>query len=670
MKRNQIVPLLKARKVLVTLEGRRIPVLPATNGGGLWFYGQGPSRKDLAANIYRLELGKLGAAVANAPAQPAGRLTFSGKSFTDRIQLEENHRALHFYNISKPLSDLWAWTYLYASGGKPYSFTQAVDAPHLADGPAVLTANLVNTSFRSSGAAAPYKIALFLNDVEIGAAESEEQGDWRVRAEIPQGLLRESGNEVKITALLNPGVSYSLLHLEAVEIERQRLYQAEGGGLAFSSGGNSSVTVGGFSGKAILALDITNPEQPLRAKAAVSAKKDAVGLHSVTVQTRPNRRYLVTENLGATVSGSLAADTPSQLKNVKNQADYLIITTADLLETARRLAEHREGQGLKTMLADIEDIRDEFSWSQAAPEAVNVFLAHAHAKWAQAPRYVALIGDGSVDYRNHLGLGAPQVPAELAMTLDGLFPSDNTLGDVAGEDGVPEFAAGRIPVFDKAELERYIDKVIAYEQAMPTAAAVVVNDRPDPAAGNFKASADKAAALMPEHMELIRLDVASAAKYAEARTKTLGAMQSGAAVVHYVGHSSVVGLGAGNSLLQAAQIDALHPAGQPLLMVSMSCSAGFFGYPAMNSFGETALLKADGGAAAFFGSSGLSYNHLADIMAEGFYKGLADTVSNPRIGDVAVHAKRHYAEARKGRDSFMLDIYNLIGDPALLSPVR
>ncbi len=669
MKRNQIVPLLKARKVLLTLEGRRIPVLPAANGAGLWFYGQGPARKDLAENTYRLELGKLGAALASAPAQPAGRLTFSGKSFADRTRLEENHRALHFYNIGKELSDLWAWTYLFASGGKPHSFTQTVDAPHLADGPAFLTAHVVSTSFRrSSGSAAPYKVALFLNDVEVGTAESEEQGDWRVRAEIPHGLLRETGNEVKITSLLNPGVSWSLLHLESIEIERQRLYQVEDGALTFSSGGNSSVTVEGFSGKPVLALEITDPEKPLRAKAAVSVKKDAAGLHSVAVQTKMGRRYLVTEKLG--VSGSVAADSPSQLKNVRNQADYLLITTANLMESAKRLAGQREGQGLKTMLVDIEDVRDEFSWSQAAPEAVRAFLSHAHAKWAQAPRYVALVGDGSVDYRNHLGLGRPQVPAELAMTPDGAFPGDNALGDVAEEDGVPEFAVGRIPVFDKAELERYIDKVVAYEQAPPAAAAVFVNDRPDPAAGNFRASADKAAALMPEGIEPVRIDVASAAKYADARNKTFSAMQNGAALVHYIGHSSVVGLGAGNALLQAAQIDALHPAGQPLLMVSMSCSAGFFGYPAMNSFGETALLKADGGAAAFFGASGLSYNHLADIMAEGFYKGLADPVSNPRIGDAAVAAKRHYAEARQGRDAFMLDIYNLIGDPALLSPVR
>ncbi|WP_417912248.1 C25 family cysteine peptidase [Candidatus Electronema sp. TJ] len=661
MRRNQIVPLLKARKVLVTLEGRRIPVLPAVNGGGLWFYGQGPVRKDLTANIYRLELGKTGAALASAPARPAG---FSGKSFTDLIRLEENRRPLHFYNIGRPLSDLWAWTYLYASGGKPGSFTLTADAPHLADGPAVLTAHLVNTGFRrGGGSAAPYSTALFLNGVEIGAAESWEQGDWRVRAEIPHGLLRESGNEVKITALLNPGIVYSLIHLESVEIERQRGWQADGGELAFRSGGGS-VTVEGFSGKTVLALDITDPEKPQRVKAAVR-KKNAGGLHAVTVQTRPARRYFITENLGATVSGSLEPDIPSQLRSVRNQADYVIVTSAGLLDTARRLAGHREGQGLKTMLVDIEDVRDEFSWSQAAPEAVRTFLTYARARWTQPPRYVALIGDGSFDYRNHLGHGAPQLPAELVMTPDGVFPSDNALGDVAGEDGVPEFAAGRIPSFDNEELARYIDKIIAYEQQQPAAAAVAVSDRPDPAAGDFKASADKAAALMPEHMDVLRLDVASAAKYAEARNKILGAMQSGASVVHYVGHSSMAALGAGSALLQAAAVDALNPAGQPLLMVSMSCSAGFFGYPALNSFGETALLKADGGAAAFFGASGLSYNHLADIMAEGFYKGLADPAGNPRIGDAVIHAKRHYAEARKDSDTFMLDIYNLLGDPAL-----
>ncbi|MCI5166000.1 MAG: hypothetical protein D3903_07860, partial [Candidatus Electrothrix sp. GM3_4] len=67
-----------------------------------------------------------------------------------------------------------------------------------------------------------------------------------------------------------------------------------------------------------------------------------------------------------------------------------------------------------------------------------------------------------------------------------------------------------------------------------------------------------------------------------------------------------------------------------------------------------------------FGATGLSKNYLADIMAEGFYRGLLDP-ANLGVGDAVVKAKRHYAD--QGLSNDLLYIYNFLGDPAMSVPV-
>jgi hypothetical protein len=661
LKPLQVIQHLKAKKCLVTLQGKAVPALFSANGAALWFYGQTPTRNDIGRNTYWLELGKKGVTISVAPQAVGEGPAFSEESFIDRIKVEENHLPIHLY-INKPVNDFWAWKYLLASGEKASSIHSVITPDFAGSGTAMLAVNLVNISSENSGTAAPYKVTLFLNGVDIGMAETTTTGDWQIRKPISASLLRKT-NEVKIVSQLNTNVSYSLIYLDSIEMEYQRKYQAQQGSLTFTSGRSSRVITEGFNGSAVLALDITDPDKPVRVRAELD--KSQSGSYAVTMPTKPDHRYFVTENISPAAAG-LTADTPSSLRSTANQADYLIISPLHLLESAKRLADRRQSQGLTAMVVDIEDVQDEFSHGLAAPEAVHEFLTYVHAKWAKSPRYVALAGDGSYDYRNYLGYGWPLVPSLLVATPEGFFPSDNALADVVGDDGIPEFAVGRIPVFDKAEFEKYIDKVISYEQTVHAAGKklVVVNDKTDAAAGDFKASADLVANLKPEQMAVMRLDV-NTLGYTAVGDQIKATMQQGIGILHYIGHSSLIGFGKSNSLLSASKIDALNPVGSPLLMVSMSCSAASFGYPVMNSIGESAVLRANGAAVGFYGATGLSKNYLADIIAEGFYRNLADPSGTHRIGDAVFQSKQHYVEVKHGHDTYMLDIYNLLGDPAV-----
>jgi hypothetical protein len=191
-------------------------------------------------------------------------------------------------------------------------------------------------------------------------------------------------------------------------------------------------------------------------------------------------------------------------------------------------------------------------------------------------------------------------------------------------------------------------------------------DKSDSLAGDFQASADKIADLMPDNFTVNRFDINTQGK-SETHDQVVGALRQGSGILHYIGHGSVVAYGRSASLLTADEIDSMSDIGSPLLMVSTSCSAASFGYPAFNSIGESTVLRTDGAAAGFFGATGLTQNYLADIMAAGFYKNLFSS-EDVRVGDAVVRGKKYYFD--QGAERYPLDIYNLLGDPAMLAPVQ
>ena len=124
----------------------------------------------------------------------------------------------------------------------------------------------------------------------------------------------------------------------------------------------------------------------------------------------------------------------------------------------RTLPSYRTGQGLKTMVVKLEDIMNEFNYGISSPEAIKKFLSTAYSKWRKSPRYVVLAGDGSMDYKDNLGLRwKPHTIQRWYLPPYGLSISDNYLADVNG-DHVPEIAIGRLPVISPDELQTVIQQ--------------------------------------------------------------------------------------------------------------------------------------------------------------------------------------------------------------------
>jgi hypothetical protein len=82
----------------------------------------------------------------------------------------------------------------------------------------------------------------------------------------------------------------------------------------------------------------------------------------------------------------------------------------------------------------------------------------------------------------------------------------------------------------------------------------------------------------------------------------------------------------------------------------------------VSSLGELLVNQAAGGAAAVWAPSGLSVHSEAQLLAERFYRHLGDP-DQPRLGDVVLRALQDFTAL--GGSKSMIQIYNLLGDPAL-----
>jgi hypothetical protein len=362
----------------------------------------------------------------------------------------------------------------------------------------------------------------------------------------------------------------------------------------------------------------------------------------------------------------MVAGSPSRLRRRRNRADWVLITTIELMAAGEVLAAHRRSQGLRTMVVGLEDVYDEFNHGIRSAEAIWRFLRHAYTRWSLGPRYTVLAGEGSHDYMNYLGFGDSLIPSLLTPTPDGLFPSDNLFADVEGNDWLPEIAIGRLPVIDAAELEAVVAKIVAYERNTDIdgwGRRVLLSADAAEELADFAADSDIVANHVPVEFAVNRVYVDDLGE-AEARHRMLAQLAAGNAYVNFYGHGGHLGLGNFRPGLLTADDVATLGNGQKLPVVTaFTCLAGQFGFPGQESVGELLMVTPDGGAAAEWVPSGLSEHDQARILGEAFY-GSAFGSTRQSVGETIAGAQRRFARNRE--DRYLLDIYNPIGDPATI----
>ena len=251
------------------------------------------------------------------------------------------------------------------------------------------------------------------------------------------------------------------------------------------------------------------------------------------------------------------------------------------------------------MAVSLEAVVDEFGYGEAGPHAVRDFLAFAFHRWQPpSPRYVLLLGDASYDPKGRLaGTSRPDlIPSPFTKSTFLWTPADPLYAAVNGTDSLPDIAIGRINAATLAEAQAAVQKILDFENAGLTLSgkATLVADNPDQA-GDFEANQDEIATLLPSRPveKLFLTQLGAAATKAAVRS----AFDTGVSLMSYVGHGSS-GLWATEGILRSPDVAAFAPQPQQPLVLTMTCSNGYFVSPYNNSLSERLVLADGKGAIA------------------------------------------------------------------------
>ncbi|MBI5848187.1 MAG: DUF11 domain-containing protein [Nitrospirae bacterium] len=650
MAETKVRQLIKSGNLALSNQGNIVAYIPADDMAGLFFFGQGIDSLYTKENIYWLYKGKgqqMGRVEGVGPA-PSGY-----SAVTETVHIEEDKVAAPVL-AHGPESDYWFWDYII--GGNPSLGTKRFELQvfGVADVSTSAALSVRLHGLTSTGAANDHHVTISLNGTVIGEDRWKGAEERLVNLNFSQSLLHGGANSIEVKGLLDAGVPYSIFYLDSFDLTYEKVLEAHDNSLMFRAEGALPLTVYGFTQPDLFVLDVTDPDWPIFNMAATIDGSD--GNYHLSFTPTPGARYLVTAS-DAAAPVNAWADSPSTLLSRHNRADYIIITTKELAAAAGELAHYREAQGLKTLVADLEDIMDEFNYGISNPEAIHGFLAYAYTNWKQAPKYVLLAGHGTYDYRDNMGIGDNLVPTLMAETPQVISASDNLFADMDG-DHVPDIAIGRLPVLTAEELRGVIGKIISYESNAGSR-VIMLADNPDDG-GNFPADSDQIAALVPAAYPVSRIYL-SAYTTAQARQLLFDEISRGPVLLNYTGHAGMDRL-ASEGLLRVSDVASLQNSRKPFVLAGMTCAVGNFALAGYNSLGEALMTKNPGGAVAVWAPSGLSYNHLSKILNEHFFRGSFGNGS-VTLGDAVLRAFRNYHTT--GSPVYIMDMFNLQGDPAL-----
>jgi hypothetical protein len=376
---------------------------------------------------------------------------------------------------------------------------------------------------------------------------------------------------------------------------------------------------------------------------------------------------------------SIVADIPSDLRNLSNGADYIIITHNKFSGIADQLASFRSNNfpdesitNPRIKVVDVQQIYDEFTYGLLEPSAIRQFVKYAFENWGiPAPTYVVLLGDLSHDYRGLLTTSRPNfIPSvPYFTTLYGQAVSDNLFVAVAGNDIAPDLAIGRLSIETIEEGNILLEKLINYpddpakqwkQNVLMLASGLNLqdeiqfgfNDASLYLGNNYVIPQGIHASYVfrypskPEH-EL----------YQGEGPKIREEINKGASLINYYGH------GGGyqwDLVFTNDDIYLLENEGRLPLILSVTCYTAHF--DDQDVFGEQFNKVPGKGSIGFYGSSGLTYWGVGATINREFFSEMF-TSRNYIVGKAILNSKNRVPSS--GLYGTQINLLTYLGDPVL-----
>ena len=565
----------------------------------------------------------------------------------------------------------WVWSYFYPNTTTSFPFT----LDHLVIVPgdsAYLTIKLFSTTLHYN---TPDHIARFwVNDSLAGEVQFIGRTRGFVRVAIPPGWLKEGSNSLKITSVATPSVP-NQFYLDWFEVEYTRALTALGGGLAFTGvpgSGVTTYTVNGLPDSLVDAVDLASARRipGLAVSGSVATGYSAVFTDSLG----SGHHYVVVSQGGRTPVAGIRAKEFADIRNRPGGADYIIVTHRVFLTAANLLASHRAAHnGVRSYVADVDALYDEFGFGLKSSEAIKAFLAYAYAHWpGPAPSSVLFFGDASWDphFFMSTSVKTDYVPAY------GVPAGDNWYG--CFDPAYPFLSSlliGRLTVQDTVQARRTVDKVIGFDT--PTLAdwnknfMFITGGIGASEQASFDALIEPLVASnvlappiggTPFRVYKNSDDVINGDKKAEMQAL----FKNGLVFTNFLGHAAGriwnVDIGDPNDLENTT--------GMLPFVASTSCNVSAFAEPSSNVLSEDFVLADNRAAIAMWGASSLGYansgtrlvNFMLTAVAQDSVRGFGTATSIARY--------KLWQESGSGYITLgMVNLNPLLGDPLSELPI-
>jgi peptidase C25-like protein/interleukin-like EMT inducer protein/flagellar hook capping protein FlgD/CARDB protein len=369
---------------------------------------------------------------------------------------------------------------------------------------------------------------------------------------------------------------------------------------------------------------------------------------------------------------SLKAVTMTDYSLESNGADYLIVTHKNFMPAAQRLANYRRSSdGYRVVIADIDDLYNEFNHGHKNPAAIKRFVMNAYGTWSKpAARFLTIIGDASWDAKMSMNgsFKVDYVPTFGNPVADTYFVSVDTL------DVYCLLANGRIPSESNAEADAVIDKIIEYEAGEPAdwhnRLMFTAGGKSAWELGVFQnqAEAQISRFVDPNCLEPVRIykqnyELVSFEDLDSIITK----VNDGVLWFNFIGHGGTRIIDIGIERPDIFNVQGKYP-----VFATMSCNTAHFGEPYETGLNEKFILAPNNGAIISLGTAGLGLVSIDDLLSnkmfESFISGTAKT-----FGEVVSAGKEGLRTVYDISSNFLarntVNQYALLGDPATRIPL-
>lgn len=348
------------------------------------------------------------------------------------------------------------------------------------------------------------------------------------------------------------------------------------------------------------------------------------------VAVNPNNYYIPLKIAQSTVQnqnlkGTIFKDESGNFKDV----DYIIIAPPFLIQPALRLAQHnKELQGLNVKVVTTDRIYEEFSSGRQEISAIRNFIRYVYynaSTESKRIKYLGIMGDTSIDYKNRLPNNNNNVPSFHTLTgisISNSFMSDDFFGNMGENEGTIgldggndidrlDIAIGRIVADNVSLANAMVDKIIKYNEKSSYGNwrnnfVLVSDDVDDPNEDilqrNLDALGDTISLNKPFiNVKKIHADAyqqeasAGGNRYPEVNDAIKTAIEAGAIIIDYFGHGGEDGL-AHEAIYTKEAAQELKNIGNLPCIITVTCEFTKFDNPLRITAGELTYQNKDGGA--------------------------------------------------------------------------